>query len=532
MSSIRALISVALWLPLLLGCTGSGKKGEAIAETITEVSPEPSVAAESRPTHLSRLADTIFPSAKVVKYKVIVADTSRSGFISDLSDLYEDSKSVLTFRGRLFRQGLCGHLDTIPTQLRTLWRIDTKLETLDTIYGPWGGGTGWTGQPLYVEWPDSVAETMKRNGAVTPAFAGKEVIVGSLCGSLYFLDPTTGNATRSPIDVGNPIKGTPSVDPTLCGNVYVGQGVPAKRPFGALVVNLLKNRIADFFAEDTGAWRRWGANDSSPVRVGDFLFRPCENGTLYKYYIAGDGAMRLHSLLRYRVNGVAPGLEASMAVYANYGFVTDNQGNVIAINLDTLTPVWAYSLPDDTDATPLIAVEEGTPYIYVGCEVDRSDSGVARFAKLQALTGMRVWDIGIPAVRREKGSKHFDGGFYASPLLGEGDCSGLIFSNVVENTNGPNGAFIAINRKDGTVAYTTPLSCYSWSSPVGFLTAEGKMIILTGDAIGNLYLIEGSTGRVISRRRVGYNFESSPLVLANTVIIGSRGNGIFKVAIE
>lgn len=221
-----------------------------------------------------------------------------------------------------------------------------------------------------------------------------------------------------------------------------------------------------------------------------------------------------------------------MAVYANYGFVTDNQGNVIAINLDTLTPVWAYSLPDDTDATPLIAVEEGTPYIYVGCEVDRSDSGVARFAKLQALTGMRVWDIGIPAVRREKGSKHFDGGFYASPLLGEGDCSGLIFSNVVENTNGPNGAFIAINRKDGTVAYTTPLSCYSWSSPVGFLTAEGKMIILTGDAIGNLYLIEGSTGRVISRRRVGYNFESSPLVLANTVIIGSRGNGIFKVAIE
>lgn len=527
MSSIQSYVGSLVFGLLLCGCGSSGGKvqNDVCSSDSSDFELPPQVVVTEM------LPDTAYASVSDVNYKVTVADESADGRLSDLTDMYAGSPSVLTFRGGEFRQGLYGRIDTMPTRLRTEWRIDTDYETQDTIYGPWGGGSGWTGQPLYVEWPDSVAQMMKRSGVVTADFSGREVIVGSLCGKLYFLNPHSGKHTRTPIDAGNPIKGTPSVDPTFNGNLYVGQGVPASRPFGALVIDLKSNRRIDFFVEDPNSWRGWGAYDSSPIRVGRFLFRPAENGAIYKYIILEKG-IRLQSVLRYRIGGMAPGIESSMAVYSNYGYVADNHGNVLAVNLNTMHPVWHYSLGDDTDATPMIAVEGGTPYIYVGCEVDRNQSSRTKFAKLEALTGTPVWERGFTAVRVERGKKHFDGGFYASPLLGKGDCDGLIFTNIVENTNGYDGAFLAINRKDGTIAYRVKLNCYSWSSPVGFLTPEGRMVVVTGDAAGYLYLLEGASGKEICKEKVGYNFESSPLVIGNSVVIGSRSNGIFKVTLE
>lgn len=521
-------LTLASGILAMAGC-GSQKQGSQTAEDSLATD---SINQQEEVESIQCLPDTVYASASKINHVIEVKDTSSDGRLNNLTDLYRKTPSILTFRRGPLRQGDYNSvLDSVPTMMNIDWTIETEYEKKDTVFGPWGGGTGWTGQPLYVEWPDSLAAKMKRNSAVTADFAGKEVIFGSLCGKLYFLNPQSGRFTREPIDVGNPIKGTASIDPTFNGNIYVGHGVPASRPFGAKAISLLDNKTIDFMPEDPKAWRNWGAYDSSPIRVGQYIFRPAENGSLYKYLVQADGNIKLQAVLRYKVNGAAPGIESSMAVYSNYGFLSDNHGNILAVNLDNLKPVWYYSLDDDTDASPMVAIEDGHPYLYVGCEIDRVERGFAKFAKLNAVTGEKVWEIRPEGQRYNIGKKHFDGGFYASPLLGEGDCSDMIFTNRVKNTNGQNGVFMAINRTDGKVLYETPLQHYSWSSPAGMLTKDGRMLVVTADGSGNLYLIEGKSGKILIKKSVGFNFESSPIIINNAIYIGSRTNGLNKITL-
>ncbi|MCH5318341.1 MAG: dehydrogenase [Paramuribaculum sp.] len=517
------ILGVAL---TLFSCKGNGNKQNVEADAL-----EAADSAEV-PVVIERLPDTVFPSAEKIKYKVDIFDSAVNGRLESLTDLYDNKQSLMTFRRGLKRQGnFDGRLDSMPKAIKIDWTFKTAEDWSPMPFGPWGGGSGWTGQPLYVEWPDSLAAKLKNSGAVLPEFNGKEIIVGSLCGKIYFIEPRKGVPTRNPIDAGNPIKGTPSFDPTFNGNLYVGQGVPGKRPFGAIGVSLFTNKVFDMFAEDSKAWRHWGAYDSSPLRVGQFLFRPAENGGIYKF-IVGEASLKLHSVLRYSVGGAAPGIESSMAIYSNYGFVTDNHGNILGVNLDNLTPVWHYSIGDDTDATPLVAVENGIPYLYVGCEIDRQARGYCVFVKLNGLTGEEEWKAEVPGKRYQTGTKHFDGGFYASALLGKGNCEGLIFTNCVKNLSGQNGAFVAFDRKTGAVKYETPLKAYAWSSPVGYLLNDGRWIVVTGDCHGNIYVINGENGEIILTEKVGHNFESSPAIVDNSIILGSRTNGIYKITLQ
>ena len=84
----------------------------------------------------------------------------------------------------------------------------------------------------------------------------------------------------------------------------------------------------------------------------------------------------------------------------------------------------------------------------------------------------------------------------------------------------------------GKVLWQTPLSAYTWSSPIGYITKQGQFIILLGDVIGNLYVIDGQSGNIIIQKRVGQNFESSPIAYGNTAIIASRGNSFFRISLR
>ncbi len=520
--------TLILFLTIFYACTSKSSK-TSNDNTADSDSINPTAIVEPQ---IVSLPDTMYESAKSVTFKVENLESSINGKISSLTDLYASAPGSFTFRKGTKRQAdFGGSVNGRPTGFTVDWTFLTQEDYTPTSVGSWGGGTGWTGQPLYVEWPDSLLRRMKEQGTVEKDFSGKEIMVGSLFGSVYFIDYATGKASRKAIPVGNPIKGTISLDPTLNGNLYVGQGVPGKRPFGALAINLFDNKQFHFFAEDPKAQRRWGAYDSSPVRVGQFLFRPGENGTVYKL-VAEPGKLTMHSALRYTVNGAAPGIESSMAVYANYGFTADNHGNILAIDLDTMRPVWMYRLKDDIDATPVLAVEDGTPYLYVGCEIDIQDSGFAKFVKLNALDGTEVWQANIEGRRMNIDKKHFDGGFYSSALLGSGNAEGMIFANCVNNTSGQNGALVALDRKTGKIAYQTRLKYYAWSSPVGFTNEKGEMFIVTGDCTGNLYIINAPDGTIIATQHIGNNFESSPVVIGNSLVVGSRGNSIFKITLK
>ncbi|MBQ5647727.1 MAG: PQQ-binding-like beta-propeller repeat protein [Alistipes sp.] len=468
-----------------------------------------------------------------IEYVVEVKDTETPAQITHFEDCYYKTPGVFTFRGSAHRdmpQG--GKLKEKPSGIRRVWTFKTAFDTRETPYGTWGGGSGWTGQPLYVEWPDELLERQRNESpALTENFSKREVMVGSLAGYVYFIDYESGRASRKAHKCGNPIKGTMSLDPRLNGNLYIGQGIPADQPFGAEVFNLYSHKRISFFGYDARAWRRWGAYDPSPIVVDNFVIRISENGTIYKF-TATEDSVKLHSLLRYRRRGnKAYGAESSPAVWQNYLYFSDNIGNILCVDINTMKPVWHYDNRDDSDATVVIAEERTGVFLYSGSAVDKQgDSGYCRLVKLDARSGALVWENKIACSKIKYGDKVREGGMFSTPLLGHGNCEGLMFTNIC-GMGKKKGAFIAVNRATGEILYQVPLQFYAWSSPVALYTPDGHMYIVTGDVIGNLYLIDAKSGEVIYRLQGGNNFESSPIVVDNCIVVGSRGREIHKFEI-
>ena len=489
---------------------------------------------------LTPFPDTICASGYNIYWNIEKYDTAVSGDVGDLYDMYSLTDDIITFRGDAFRSmPHVGKVSGIPDTIGIDWTFTTGYDSRTSEYGVWGGGNGWTGQPLFVRWSDSMYNKfLDQSQALTDNFAKEELIVASLCSRLYFINFANGDSSRQSVFLGNPIKGTPSLDPLYNGNIYIGQGIPCQHPFGAMVVNLFKHKITHFESQDRKAWRDWGAYDSSPVRVGDFLFRPCENGILYKYRIYGD-SLALHSTMRYTMrynnfNFESAGVEASMAVCLNYGYLADNFGNIVCVNLNTLKPVWHYFNYDDTDASILLQQEGDSLFLYTGCEVDRQGTkGFCYFVKLNALTGKHVWQKTFACKKVVMSGKYFDGGLFSTPLPGVGNCKDLIFFNLVTNGSAKTkGEFVAVRRSDGQVVYRTPMKWYAWSSPVAMLNEYGEMFVFTCDTYGNVYLIDASNGKILFTKKIGDNFEASPIIVGNSVIVGSRGRKIYKIKIK
>ena len=480
------------------------------------------------------LPDTCYASVEDVKFVVEDAD-SLPHLLKDFDDRYAGSTNVMAFRKNLMRNAdFGGKVTGTPSSIEIAWTFTTDYDTTRTKFGVWGGGSGWTGQPLYMKWTDEqMAAFRQQSPGLTPDFGQEEVIVGSLCGKGYFINYQTGKASREPLDLGNVVKGTVSMDPELM-NLYVGQGVPRKPgPFGCQVFDLLKHERTFFYGSDPKAWRGWNAFDSSPIVAGGYLFWPGENGSLYKYE-RQQGSLKRISVMRYRVRGAAPGIESSLCVYRNYGFFSDNHGNILCVNLNTMRPVWYYYNHDDSDGTMVCREEQGTPYLYTACEVDKQgEKGTSHFIKLNALNGQRVWEQKIACQRLNLPGKTLDGGMYASPLMGRGDCEEMIFAHVCRNGASKSvGELTAFSTKDGRILYTVPYGQFAWSSPVPFLNERNELFVLTGDASGVLRLVRGKTGEVVCQKTVGYNFESSPVVIGNTAVVGCRGRNIYKFVIK
>lgn len=480
------------------------------------------------------------PTVEDLEYEVILVDSTVSGKLTSYHDQYADVQGSLTFRGGLRRDARYnGKITGTPSRVVVDWTFDTDTDNRSCSVGSFGGGTGWTGQPVLVNWPDSIARRFRKSktARTTADFHGREIIFGSLCSQVYFLDYETGKPSRESLFVENPIKGSVMLDPSLNGSLYVGQGVPYAPPIGRLCVDLWNHSISyasGKTGESKGAYRSWFGNDSSPLAHGGFVFWPAEDGSIYKYRIAGEGRMTLHSILRYKVRGGhGAGVENSMAIYRNLGFFGDNQGDVLCINLDTLEPLWHFDNRDDIDASIVCEEEEGVPYLYCGCEVDvQGNEGTAWLVKLNGMDGSAVWQDSIPCKKLNIGGKHFDGGFYSTPLLGNGNCANLMFANICQRNGSDKAELVAIDRKTGKFVYTRQLDFFSWTSPVGFENEKGEMFIFTGDSHGDAYIFNGRTGDMLFHSNLAANFESSPVVSGNEMVVGSRGTKIYKFHLE
>lgn len=480
------------------------------------------------------LPDTCFPSVSALKYEIEHADSADYS-LKDLEDRYAGSPHIMTFRRNPLRNAdFNGVLNGTPDSIRIEWVFTTANDTTLTYYGRWGGGTGWTGQPLYMKWSEAEAQAFRNSSpALTPHFCNEELFIASLCGEGYFLNFHTGKPSRQSINLGQVVKGTPSLDPEL-HNLYVGHGVPkSKETFGCRTFDLDCHEWTFEMGRDPKAWRGWNAFDSSPVVAGGYLFWPAENGSLYKFE-RNQGTLRKVSTMRYKARGAAPGIESSICIYMNYGYFSDNHGNIIALNLNNMKPVWHYANHDDSDATLVCREEDGIPYLYTACEVDRQGmDGWCHMVKINGLNGEPVWQFNIHCRRAVLPNKVLDGGMYATLLLGKGDCSGLLFAHICRNEEqGPKGELVAIDTGNGQQVYSVPYSQFAWSSPIGLMGEQDKMFVFACDATGTVRLLQGATGEVICKKHIGHNFESSPIAVGNAVVVGARNRKIYKFVIE
>lgn len=479
---------------------------------------------------------------EVLKSKEFLKDFKRNYSISFVSpEEYADIPGVTTFRGNNYRNSPSyGFADIKEEKLEKIWFVKTGYIDIWT-------GVGWNGQPAIVRWDESLKNKMNFFPAKKVKKDLKEIIYATLDGKIYFLDLDDGKATRPPINVGYPHKGSVAVDPRGYPLLYAGQGIPErggkKGPIGYRIFSLIDQRLLYFInGYDPDAIRKWGAFDSVPLidKKTDTFIECGENGLLYTVklntdYNSDTGRISVNpEVIKYRYQSPISnkiGTENSPVIYKNYIYFADNSGLLQCVDLNTLKPVWIRDITDDTDGTMVLeAVSESEIWLYTACELDRQGKdGFSYIRKINALTGDLIWEKPVKCSY----DPHTNGGALASPVVGKNDISDLIIFNVAKTgKNNNESKLLAIDKKTGKEVWVVDLDYYSWSSPVDVYTKDGKSYLIISDSGGFMRLLEGTTGKQLDSIPMEANIEASPAVYDDIIVVGTRGQKIWGVRIK
>ncbi|MCL2010737.1 MAG: hypothetical protein FWG71_09385, partial [Synergistaceae bacterium] len=295
----------------------------------------------------------------------------------DVTGNYTEYPMITAFRGGNFHdRPYFGTPDVTEEKLAIVWSKGIGG------FDKWTG-VGWNGQPSIVKWDEGMKRIMNLNGDKKGKSDLKEVIYGTMDGNIYFLDLEDGSETRPPIRSGGPIKGSVSLDPRGYPLLMAGQGLPGSAPFGFRIYSLIDQKQLFFLSgNDPQARRSWGAHDSTGLidPISDTFVQCGENGIIYtgKLNTVFDREAGTISISPEIAKFVYShpfrrplGIEGAPAAFGNLLYTADNGGFLLALDLNTLKPVWGRNLTDDTDATIVIDVEaSGTPFLYTACEVD------------------------------------------------------------------------------------------------------------------------------------------------------------------
>lgn len=457
----------------------------------------------------------------------------------DLPERYTELEGIVTFRGDNFRSGAAYGTAAVSSKTLTkAWSKSTSgLSDSDGIY--WSG-SGWTGQPLMVKWPEA---TRKNISAMYDWAREKEglveVIYATLDGHVYFYELTSGEYTREPLNLGFNYKGAGALDPRGYPILYVGSGVDSVNGRSRVkVVNLIDNSVMfEFGHNETFANRGWHMFDSSPLVSAetDQLIYPGENGILYIIHLntkyneqTGELSVDPDNIVKWKYNGVRSGsrywlgVESSAAIINNYIFLADNGGNLMCLDLNTLELVWVQDVLDDTNCSPVVDVENGHPYIYISTSFHygwRSYSTAAiPIFKIDAETGEIVWRTDYTCYTVQD----LSGGVQGTIAVGKNKLSDMIFVPIARTPGASSGTLAALKKETGEVVWEKETSMYSWSSPVDFYDADGNGYLLYCNSGFNMFLIDGKTGEQLDYMNLGGNIEASPAMYGNYAVVGTR----------
>ena len=457
----------------------------------------------------------------------------------DLPERYTELEGIVTFRGDNFRSGAAyGTASVSSKTLTKAWSKSTSgLSDSDGIY--WSG-SGWTGQPLIVKWPEA---TRKNISAMYDWAREKEglveVIYATLDGHVYFYELTSGEYTRDPLNLGFNYKGAGALDPRGYPILYVGSGVDSVNGRSRVkVVNLIDNSVMfEFGHNETFANRGWHMFDSSPLVSAetDQLIYPGENGILYIIHLntkyneqTGELSVDPDNIVKWKYNGVRSGsrywlgVESSAAIINNYIFLADNGGNLMCLDLNTLKLVWVQDVLDDTNCSPVVDVEDGHPYIYISTSFhygwrSYSTAEIPIF-KIDAETGEIVWRTEYTCYTVQD----LSGGVQGTIAVGKNKLSDMIFVPIARTPGASSGTLAALKKDTGEVVWEKETSMYSWSSPVDFYDADGNGYLLYCNSGFNMFLIDGKTGEQLDYMNLGGNIEASPAMYGNYAVVGTR----------
>lgn len=555
----KTVVGIVIFVALIAVLVMVVMRGVAANKALEETAESPAVTVQPTPTPTPEPTPTpvglpdfkphsvdgteperlISSTAIMVDGEVVEQYESDYEINFDLPERYTEIEGIVTFRGDNFRSGAAYGTAAVSSKTLTkAWSKSTSgLSDSDGIY--WSG-SGWTGQPLIVKWPEA---TRKNISAMYDWAREKEglveVIYATLDGHVYFYELTSGEYTRDPLNLGFNYKGAGALDPRGYPILYVGSGVDSVNGRSRVkVVNLIDNSVMfEFGHNETFANRGWHMFDSSPLVSAetDQLIYPGENGILYIIHLntkyneqTGELSVDPDNIVKWKYNGVRSGsrywlgVESSAAIINNYIFLADNGGNLMCLDLNTLELVWVQDVLDDTNCSPVVDVEDGHPYIYISTSFHygwRSYSTAAiPIFKIDAETGEIVWRTDYTCYTVQD----LSGGVQGTIAVGKNKLSDMIFVPIARTPGASSGTLAALKKDTGEVVWEKETSMYSWSSPVDFYDADGNGYLLYCNSGFNMFLIDGKTGEQLDYMNLGGNIEASPAMYGNYAVVGTR----------
>ena len=564
----RRLVVLLIFMILLGGAVYGGYRliSIGVENIINATNPEPTPSPTPMPTptpateigtdmQISKDAASISAagfSTRIMADRAEVQTYQRPvGIIFGEDGSYATANGITTFGGSHWRNSFTyGSQVVNENRLTRTWEVPTgSLTTPEN--GTWTG-TGWTGQPLIIQWSDEVRKTLGVYEIYKAKEGFTEVIYPAMDGKIYFMELGTGAETRAPINLGHVYKGTAMLDPRGYPLLFVGQGIPipteAIGTMGSWVraISLISNtEIWDLGGRDPFSPRLWQAFDASSLLDAktDTLIAAGENGVLYTcklntVFDAATGALSLDpgrpEKYTYNANGYGEsdnkrwwGMENSPTIWRNYVFFADNGGYLQCVDLNTLELIYAKDITDDHDATLVLeeAPEDGAIYMYSASKAAKqgvsNGVGSSVHRKINALTGATVWEKEITSAQ--------DGGTVATPHAGSGNIKDLVVfacTDVSVNVDGQavyGGLLVARNKATGEPVWQVEQAAGYWASPVVIYDQSQKAYVLQCDCNGILRMYDGSSGTMICEADLGSRVESTPAVFNNILVVGTRG---------
>ena len=547
------------------------------AEPTPELTPEPTATAEPTPVPMVQLTAEACEAASP---SIITTEKVYKGTSSSRVKNYQRAADnvinmpagdeyltmpfgVTTFRGNAFRMNAAVGYINPPTSMTELWQVPGG--SLKIAAG-WRYGFGVYSQPAIVKWTKEVRDVMALNEASRGISALKEVIIGGQDGKVYFLNLADGSETRAPIEIGYALRGAPSVHslgyPVLTFGQYSNK-LPSgnAKSMGLYYYNLADNkRLRLINTLDDRAYYSFGAMDTSALfdRNSNTLITIGTNGMLYTeklnlYLAMNDGgffhfgdveeSVALVSTTKKQEASQAA-VESSLAMYGPYAFYADMGGVLRCVDTTTMDTVWAVKTGDAVRAAVALDLdaETNTLWLYTANTItNRSKNGDVTIRRYNAMTGEQDWALAVNSIRKYKGQtdatgKEITAGAVASPVIGQHELNGLVYftlssvsANGYASLTGDSSAqqqpsvLIAINKVDGSVAWTQPMGAYSYSSPVAVYSEDGQGWIVQCCSNGTIYLLDGLTGATVSTLQVACIIEGSPAVYGDTMVFGTTG---------